>query len=46
MTFEQIAVGLILAGALGGFMWGRFRFDVVSLAALLAAVASGVVPAA
>lgn len=46
MTIEQIAVGLILAGALGGFMWGRFRFDVVSLAALLAAVAAGVVPAA
>ncbi|MGE0253234.1 MAG: SLC13 family permease [Alphaproteobacteria bacterium] len=46
MTIEQIAVALILLGALVGFMWGRVRYDIVALAALLAAVFAGVVPTA
>ncbi len=45
MTFEQSAIFAILAATLVAFLWGRWRFDVVALAALLAAVLIGVVPA-
>ncbi len=45
MTAEQIAVFAILAGALVLFVWGRWRYDVVAVTALMAAVLSGVVPA-
>ncbi len=45
MTFEQGAIFTILAATLGLFLWGRWRFDVVALAALLVAVLVGVVPA-
>ncbi|MGH6928120.1 MAG: SLC13 family permease, partial [Dongiaceae bacterium] len=43
MTVEQLAVVAILAGTLGLLAWGRIRYDVVALAALLVAVAAGVV---
>jgi di/tricarboxylate transporter len=46
MTFEQTLVFIILGAALALFMWGRWRHDMVALAALLAAVAAGLVPAA
>jgi di/tricarboxylate transporter len=45
MTFEQIAVSLIVAAAAGLFIWGRWRHDMVALAALLAGVGAGVVEA-
>ncbi|MFN3613459.1 MAG: SLC13 family permease [Rubrimonas sp.] len=45
MTPEQIAVSLIVAGAAGLFLWGRWRHDMVALAALLAGVGAGVVEA-
>jgi di/tricarboxylate transporter len=42
---DQIAVLVILGLALAGFIWGRLRYDVVALSALILAVAAGVVPA-
>ncbi|MEM7223888.1 MAG: SLC13 family permease [Pseudomonadota bacterium] len=44
MTLDQSLILVILAGALAGFIWGRIRFDLVAVLALLAAVAVGVVP--
>ncbi len=46
MTEAQISILAILAATVGLFLWGRFRHDVVALAALLAAVIAGVVPGA
>ena len=46
MTLNQgLAFGLI-GGTLLLFIWGKLRYDLVSLAALLAGVFLGVVPAA
>ena len=44
MNHEQITLFLILGAALGCFVWGRFRYDVVAVLALLAAVVAGIVP--
>jgi di/tricarboxylate transporter len=44
MTSTQIILFLILAATLLGFVWGRWRYDVVAGVALLAAVYLGVVP--
>ncbi|MBV9994756.1 MAG: SLC13 family permease [Caulobacteraceae bacterium] len=46
MSLPQAFAFSIVAGAIGFFVWGRFRYDVVALIALLAGVACGVVPAA
>lgn len=46
MSVPQILILAILAATLAGFLWGRFRHDVVALAALLACVVAGLVPAA
>lgn len=46
MTTEQIALFVILVAALVLFAWGRWRYDVVAVAALLAAVLVGIVPMA
>jgi len=46
MSHDRLAVLAILALTIAAFLWGRFRHDVVALAALVAAVATGVVPAA
>ncbi|MEK9751884.1 MAG: SLC13 family permease [Rhodospirillaceae bacterium] len=46
MTWEQAYVFAVLVTALGLFIWGRWRYDIVALAALLAVVAAGLVPAA
>jgi di/tricarboxylate transporter len=45
MTSEQIILFVILGAALGLFAWGRLRYDVVAVLALLAAVGAGLVPA-
>jgi di/tricarboxylate transporter len=45
MTAEQITLFAILGAALLLFIWGRIRYDVVAVLALLAAVLSGLVPA-
>ena len=44
MSFDQIAVLGVLAIALAGFIWGRWRYDIVALFALVLAVGLGVVP--
>lgn len=43
MTAQQALVFAILGGAVACFAWGRFRYDLVALAALLASVLGGVV---
>jgi di/tricarboxylate transporter len=45
MTTEQALAFAILGFAMALFVWNRLRYDVVALTALLAAVATGVVPA-
>ena len=44
MTFIQAYLLFLLVAAFGLFAWGRWRYDVVALAALLAATAAGTVP--
>ena len=45
MTFEQTALFILLFAVMGMFVWGRFRYDVIAIAALVIAVMIGVVPA-
>jgi di/tricarboxylate transporter len=45
MTLDQALVFAILGGALIAFAWGRWRYDLVAVAALLLAVLTGVVEA-
>ena len=45
MTQDQTAVLLVCAATLVLFAWGRWRFDLVALLALVAAVLLGAVPA-
>jgi di/tricarboxylate transporter len=44
MTQEQGLIFAILAATVGLFLWGRWRHDIVALAALLACVVTGLVP--
>ncbi len=46
MTHPQAFILLILVAAVGMFMWGRWRHDMVALGALLACVFAGLVPSA
>ncbi len=43
MTNPQILIFAVLAAMMGLFLWGRFRHDIVALAALLACVILGLV---
>jgi di/tricarboxylate transporter len=45
MTADQSIVFAILLGALILFIWGRWRYDIVALAALLLVFIAGLVPA-
>ncbi len=45
MTTDQILIFALLTVILANFIWGRFRFDFVSLAGLLIATFIGLVPA-
>jgi len=45
MTTDQIQILALLAVLLGLFIWNRFRFDLVALAGLMAAVVLGLIPA-
>ena len=45
MTIDQMIVFSIIAAAMAMFLWGRIRYDVVAIMALLAGVYAGVVPA-
>ena len=43
MTLQQgLAFGLV-GGAIVAFVWGRFRYDLVALAALAAGLAMGII---
>ncbi|MFN6956352.1 MAG: SLC13 family permease [Acetobacteraceae bacterium] len=46
MTAGQATILVILGAAIALFLWNRWRHDMVAVAALLAAVAAGLVPAA
>lgn len=46
MTTDQLLIFCILVATMGLFLWGRFRHDVVALAALMACVIAGLLPAA
>lgn len=46
MNADQTTILVIVAAAVGLFLWGRWRHDVVAVLALLAAVLAGLVPAA
>lgn len=43
MTFEQGTVFAVLAVAMALFVWGRWRYDLVAIVALLAVVYAGIV---
>ncbi|MCF6148654.1 MAG: SLC13 family permease [Candidatus Kuenenia sp.] len=43
MSYEQYAVFAILTGTFALFVWGRYRYDIVAMLALLAAVITGTV---
>jgi len=45
MTTEQIAAFGIILASLVLFAWGRWRYDIVAMAALVIAVIVGIVPA-
>lgn len=45
VTGSQLTIVAVLAVTLGLFLWGRWRHDLVALAALLACVLLGLVPA-
>lgn len=45
MTLDQALAFSIIIGMMVLFIWGRLRYDLVALLALLAAIAAGVVPA-
>jgi di/tricarboxylate transporter len=44
MSYGQIAAFAILIGALALFVWGRLRYDLVAVVALMAGVVAGIVP--
>jgi di/tricarboxylate transporter len=44
MTHQQILVFAIIAATMALFIWGRLRYDMVALLALLAGVFTGLVP--
>jgi di/tricarboxylate transporter len=44
MTLDQALAFAIVIGMMALFAWGRFRYDLVAVLALLVAVAVGVVP--
>ncbi len=45
MTVNQGITFTIIAATMALFIWGRWRYDVVAVAALVVAVLAGVVPA-
>ncbi len=44
MTLEQLAIIILLLLTLGFFIWGRYRYDIVALIALIVATLVGLVP--
>ncbi len=46
MSLDQVLISLILAAVFGLFLWGRWRYDVVAVLALVSATVLGLVPMA
>lgn len=46
MSFEQLLILLVLLATIVMFLWGRWRHDMVAMAALLVCVGAGLTPAA
>lgn len=46
MSTDQLLISCILIATMALFLWGRFRHDIVALAALIASVVVGLVPSA
>ena len=46
MSFDQIVIVTLLVTTMAMFLWGRWRHDVVAMAALIACVFAGLVPSA
>src|SRR5688572_20443957 len=44
MTLDQASAFAIVAVMMALFVWGRLRYDLVAMLALLASVAAGIVP--
>jgi len=44
LTADQMAAIAIVVAMLGFFIWDRWRYDLVAMGALLAAIAAGIVP--
>lgn len=44
MAHDQILIVAVIAATMAMFLWGRWRHDMVALAALIACVVSGLVP--
>ncbi|MBA8818384.1 SLC13 family permease [Ochrobactrum sp. P6BS-III] len=44
MTHQQILSFAVIVLMMGAFIWGKFRYDIVALCALLLGIAVGVVP--
>ncbi|MCO6052176.1 SLC13 family permease [Mesorhizobium sp. RP14(2022)] len=44
MTNEQILSASVIVLMMAAFLWGRFRYDLVAVGALLASIAVGIVP--
>ncbi|MEO8418796.1 MAG: SLC13 family permease [Methylophilaceae bacterium] len=45
MTGDQITIFVILLATAGMFLWGRWRHDMIAVAALIACVLAGLIPA-
>ena len=45
MTLQQGLAFALIALTIGAFIWGRFRFDLVALVALVVGLALGIIPA-
>ena len=45
MTADQLIIFAVLFGALALFIWGRWRYDVVALLALMVVAITGLIPA-
>jgi di/tricarboxylate transporter len=45
VTLDQALSFAVIIGMMALFAWGRLRYDLVALLALLAALAAGIIPA-
>lgn len=45
MRVDQWLSLLVIAFMMGAFVWGRYRYDIVAVSSLLAAIIVGIVPA-